>query len=138
MAQARKTQRRWTREEWRLKVQDIADMDWGALQHGGFRKARTSAVVEPSRGIDREESVGDKASPSEEFTGIVDGPAAVGARDELSGGDRAVGIAPSPVGDDQQHEGQTLHVLMAPTVQQPLARDMSLQKVLVWALCQLH
>ena len=48
LAQERKKQTQWRPREWQLKVEEIAEMGWGALQHVGYRSKRTSAVFQPS------------------------------------------------------------------------------------------
>ena len=75
-------------------------MDWGALQHGGCRKKQTSAVVEPSRGTDTKESVGDKALPMGDVRhSAVGEPAAMD--EELT--EELVAIPDSAVGENHQH-----------------------------------
>ena len=75
-------------------------MNWGALQHGGCRKKQTSAVVEPSRGTDTKESVGDKALPIGDVRhSAVGEPAAMD--EELT--EELVAIPDSAVGENHQH-----------------------------------
>ena len=85
-------------------------------------------MVEPSCGIDTKESVGDKILPigdvqlsavgepaamDEELAAVVDGPAAVGAWHEPSGG---VGVVPSAVGESQQHNPEALPPVRSPVL----------------------